>query len=321
MKIHLPNSAFLGNIDPFLRSFDGGHPDELEITSHPRWISIHPVVLAIVAALGLKVGSEHIRFEKLEAKSKHYLERMGLFKMLCIDSGIAITEHEPAGRFVPLTKISNSKTLTSTIADIVPLLHLTPEEAQPIKYVLSELVRNVLEHAMAREGAIVCAQYYEKSHTIRVGIVDAGVGIKKTIETNHPIGNDADAIKLALTPGITGTTRRIGGTEYNAGAGLFFIKSIAKGSRDFFMIYSGNALYKLLKTPSQTKKVRLYGDPFRDRHSLSTDMPYWQGTVVGIDIALEAREQFSTLLDHIREVYVKTIGEQKKARHKRPRFL
>ena len=71
MQIHLPNSAFLGNIDPFLRSFDTENQDVLKITANKKWISLHPVVLAMVAALGRQVKPENIFIEKLEAKSKH----------------------------------------------------------------------------------------------------------------------------------------------------------------------------------------------------------------------------------------------------------
>ena len=90
MRIHLPNSAFLGNIDPFLRSFDSSNPNRLEITENKKWISIHPVVLSMVASLGLSMGAKNIHCEKLEATSKHYLERMGLFKLLGIKSNIKI---------------------------------------------------------------------------------------------------------------------------------------------------------------------------------------------------------------------------------------
>jgi anti-sigma regulatory factor (Ser/Thr protein kinase) len=321
MKIHLPNSAFLGNIDPFLASFDPADPETLEISSNPRWLSLHPVVLAMVAALGLKVPSERIHFEKLEAVSRHYLVRMGLFQMLGLPPPLEITEHEAAGRFVPLARITNSEELKRVIADIIPLLHLTPPQAEPIKYILSELVRNVFEHACAAQGAILCAQFYDKSNTIRIGIADAGVGIRRTISAAHPVTSELEAIGLALRPGVTGTTNRIGGSEYNAGAGLFFIKSIARMSRDFFMIYSGSALFKLLKSKPDAKRVRLHGDPFADRHSKRDDMPYWQGTVVGIDIALEPKQGFSFLLDQIRQTYVSAIQEQKKRRHKKARFL
>ena len=321
MKVHLPNSAFLGNIDPFLRTFDSSKTNKLEITANKKWISIHPVVLSMVAALGLSINTSNIHCETLEATSKHYLERMGLFKLLKLESGMDITEHDPAGRFIPLTQINNSEGLTKFITDMIPLLHLEPKQAEPIKYIVSELVRNVLEHSQSQSGAVLSAQYYKKSNTIRIGIADTGVGIKKTINISHPATTHLESIKLALIPGITGTTRKEGGTEFNAGAGLFFIKSIAKVNRDFFMIYSGNAMYKLLKTKSESKRIKLYADPFKDRHSKCDDLPLWNGTAVGIDISLDATEKFSNLLELIRNIYIKTMRERKKSKHKRPKFI
>ncbi len=321
MEIYLPNSAFLGNIDPFLKKLKLSNPAKLKITANKKWISIHPAVLCMVAALGMYVKPEHIICEKLEAKSKHYLQRMSLFKLLNIKKDINITEHEPAGRFIPLTQIKCSEELTKFITDIVPLLHLEPVHAEPIKYVVSELVRNVLEHADSEQGAIVSAQYYKKSNTIRIGIVDTGVGIKRTINNAYPVKTHLEAIQLALTPGITGTTQRIGGTEYNAGAGLFFIKSIAQINREFFMIYIGNAMYKLLKSKPDAKHITLHGDPFQDRHSKVEGYPFWQGTVIGVDISLGKTEKFSVLLDLIRDTYVKTVQERKKEKYRKPRFI
>ena len=320
MKIHLPNSAFLGNIDTFLRSFDGNGPENLKITANEKWISVHPVVLSLTAALGQTVDPKNISCEPLTAKSKHYFERMGLFKLLRVNSGIKVVEHESAGRFIPLTQINNSSELTWFITEMIPLLHLEPIQADPIKYIVSELVRNVFEHSQSKYGAILCAQYYAKSNSIRIGIADTGVGIKKTINESWPAKTDIEAIHLALIPGITGTTRKEGGTEQNAGAGLFFIKSIAKVSRDFFMIYSGNAMYKLLKTDPR-KQIRLYPNPTKDKHSKNEDLPYWQGTVVGVDINLNRKSEFSNLLDLIRKAYSEGVKERKEVRYKEARFI
>ena len=321
MRIHLPNSAFLGNINPFFQAFDSSNPHKLEITANKKWISVHPVVLSMIAAIGLKVGSANAHCEKIEAASKHYFERMGLFKFLGIKSEINITEHEPAGRFIPLTQIKNSNELTKFITEMIPLLHLEPRPAEPIRYIVSELVRNVLEHSQSEFGAILSAQYYKKSNTIRIGIADTGIGIKKSINQSYGASTDLEAIKLALTPGITGTTRKEGGTEYNAGAGLFFIKSIAKVNHDFFLIYSGKAMYKLLKSNPGKYPLRLYADPFKDRHSKDENLPYWTGTVVGIDLSLNTTKEFSTLLDLISKTYIQTVRERKKAKYRRPNFI
>lgn len=320
MKIYLPNSAFLGNIDPFLRSFDPTKPEELKITSNNKWVSVHPMVIAMVAALGKNVSPQKINFN-LEARSKHYFERMGLFKLLRIKSGINITEHDPSGRFIPLTIVKNSEQLEKFLTEMIPLLHLVdnPKQAEPIRYIVSELVRNVIEHSQSKEGAIVCAQYYSKSNTIRIGIVDGGVGIKNTITKSHLAADDFEAIKLALMPGITGTTKKEGGTEQNAGAGLFFIKSIAHVNRDFFLIYSGTAMFKLLKR-SLDQKISLESNPINDRHSKEKGLPYWNGTVVGVDIALDDTQEFSVLLDLIRQVYATSIRERRKEKYKKPKF-
>jgi len=317
MKIYLPNSAFIGNINPFLKGLDFSDPTRLQITANENWITIHPVVLSLIASLGLLVESGEIDCVTMKAKSAHYLERMGLFRILGIKSGLTITEHESAGRFIPLTQIKNSNELTSFINDMIPLLHLQPAQVDPIRYVISELVRNVIEHAGSKNGAIISAQYYQKSNRISIGIVDTGVGIKKTINQSHLALTDIEAVRLALIPGITGTTKREGGTEYNAGAGLFFIKAIATVNHDFFMIYSGNALYKLLKSGSG----KLFADPFSDKYSFEEKLPFFQGTAVGIDISLDDTKEFSSLLELIREVYFKTVRERKKARYKKPNFI
>ena len=320
MKLHLPNSAFLGNIDPFIRSFDPTDPGRLQITANENWIWVHPVILSMIASLALEVNQENISCQKITAKSGHYLQRMGLFKFLKIESSFDISEHESAGRFVPLTQIKNSKELTRFITEMIPALHLEQKHAESIRYIVSELVRNVIEHAQTKNGAVVCAQYFKKSNTIRIGIADTGIGIKTSINQSHTATDDLDAIDLALTPGITGTTRREGGTELNAGAGLFFIKSIAYINRDFFFIYSGNAMYKLLKRKAD-KKLLLFADPNLDRHSEERDLPNWRGTVVGIDISLDSTAELSSLLDLIYQTYSKAIRERKRDRYKKAKFI
>ncbi len=319
MKIHIPNSAWLGNIDPFLRGFDPSRPNELKITFNKKWMSIHPMVLSMIAALGLQADSSKIQCGKLEATSKHYLERMKLFNFLKVKSDTTITEHEAAGRFVPLTQIKDSKSLTKFVAEVTPLLHLKPKHAEPIRYIMSELIRNVLEHSLSEHGAIVSAQYYKKSNIIRIGIADTGIGIWKSINESYNPKDDLEAIRMALTPGITGTTRKEGGTERNAGAGLFFIKSIASVNSDFFVVYSGKAMYKLLKRTG--KKIKLHADPFKDRHSKRNDLPSFPGTIVGIDLSLDTTQEFSLLLQLLNQTLKEAIKERKKARYKKPKFI
>jgi len=324
MKIHIPNSAFLGNINAFIKLADFSDRDSMYITANEKWMSVHPIVLCMIASLGVEVratglNKEPILCERFTAPSKHYFERMRLFRFLNLNSEMDIVEHEPAGRFIPVTQIQDSATLGRFIEDMIPLLHLDKQQSQSIKYIVSELVRNVLEHSASQHGAFVAAQYHAKTNTVRLGIVDTGVGIKKTIGRFHVVKNYKDAIKLALTPGITGTTSKEGGTEYNAGAGLFFTKSISRINKDFFVIYSGDTLFKLLR--KQEPGTVLNSDPFADRHTLEQGLPYWNGTVIGVDMTLDDNEDFSALLKNIREVYTSTVRARKEKQYKRPKFI
>ncbi len=322
MRIHLPNSAFVGNIDPFLASISTDDSTRLDVTLNPNWVAVHPIVLSMTAALASRVKSNNgtITCNAVSPRSKGYLVRMGLFDILGLDGGKPIQKHEPAGRFIPLTNVRDSLTLKKFIEDLSPLLHQSerPNQAEAIKYVVSELLRNVIEHAESPLGGFVCAQFFKKSNRVAIGVADTGVGVKKTINFAYSAETDSDAIRLALTPGVTGTTTKPGGTETNAGAGLFFIKSIAKINKDYFLFYSGNAAYKLLKTPVK-EKVRLYADPLKDKNSMKTSLPNWQGTAVGVDISVDENQDFSELLGLIRQVY--RLDAEDKRRFKRAKFI
>ena len=278
-----------------------------------RWVSVHPFVLAMTACAAAAAERNGARFSGTihDVAALRYLIRMKLFNHVAIDPGRSIVEHEESGRFIPLTQIFTADDLRETITNLVPLLHAPPEVADPIRYVFSEMGRNALEHSQSPVGAFVCAQYYKKTNRVSIGIADAGLGILGTMARYHRVNNSREAIRLAMQPGITGTTARIGGTEFNAGAGLFFIKSIAALSRNYFVLYSGNTAFQLLKAPVR-KKPELHIDPERDHHNMHVDLPPWRGTVVGIDLSVSTAADFAQLLDEIRKAYAIDVKHKKK---------
>lgn len=132
MQIHIPNSAFIGNIEGFFKKIDFNDEEKLVISSNPKWISVHPAVISLIAAIGLEFISKkkEIRLEQVTARSRNYLSAIGLFRTLNLDPGFSISEHETAGRYIPLKTIKNSEELGHFINEIVPLLHATPEQAK-----------------------------------------------------------------------------------------------------------------------------------------------------------------------------------------------
>lgn len=320
MRIHLPNSAHLQNIEGFIRSYQPDGSGKLVVSSHDRYVHVHPFALAMAACAGAcaKHNGWATSGRISNVSSSPYLVRMKLFDFLEVPPPRKIEEHEEAGRFVPITQIRTNDDLRNAIANLIPLLHAERQVADPIRYVVSELGRNVLEHSRSPVGGFVCAQYYRNQKRIAIGMADAGVGIATAIRQSHRAADESAALKLALTPGISGATPKIGGNETNAGAGLFFIRSIAKVSGNFFLIYSGQVDYKLLR--KQTKRDVLHGDPLQEGHKLSTDLPSWQGTAIGIDINVDESAEFSSLLRLISRSYRIDVKAQKKVYYKNIRF-
>ena len=321
MRVYMPNSASLQNIEGFLRRLDPTDGSRLDFEMHDRWVNVHPVVLAFTAAVADSVtangGSHYGRVRQI--RSLPYLIRMGLFDHVHLDAGQEIVAHEEAGRFIPLQRIRNGEELTDFIINMIPLLHAEPSRVEPIRYVISELVRNVLEHANSQGGAFVCAQYYSKSGRLSLGVADAGIGVQASMSRHHSVRSAWDAIVLALRPGITGTTARLGGTDYNAGAGLFFTKSIACASRNYFVIYTGDALFKL-KPLAWNKEILLYANPLADHHTRRVGLPRWRGTMVGIDIGIQREHAFSALMALIKKAFSVDVKQRRREGYRKPRF-
>lgn len=322
MKVFLSNQGNLRNFKSFAESLDFSNPDKLEISTHDKWVTVHPANLVLTAALAIRAGSENSEIIGEVPETGRYLDRMGLYELTKTSSPFVYRKKEEAGRFVPIKVINTAEDQSHFITDMIPLLHLSEKNAIVVKYIIGELVRNVLEHSFAAEGAIVAAQYYKKTNRVSIGICDTGIGIWKSMQTYWHPKTDIDAIKLALTPGITGTTRKEGGTSENAGAGLFYIKSIAKIARNYFVIYSGKAEYTLLKYKKRIKGMpRLYADPSRDPHSETNNASDFQGTLVAVDISLDETPEFNDLLSSIGKVYDKAIRERKREKYRKPKFI
>ena len=312
VKFYLPNAADIRTIESFLNGLDPRGLDQFEFSMHDRWVYVHPAVIALTACAAEVVHmrggvfSGHVP----NVRSITYLIRMGLFDYVRLPPPIEIQAHEEAGRFIPLTRIQNSDGLKEAITNLVPLLHAPPEVADPIKYVFSEMVRNVLEHSRSPVGAFVAAQYYKDSNRVAIGIADAGIGVFEHMRQHHRVNNSKEAITLALQPGISGTTSRVGGTEFNAGAGLFFTKSIAAFSKNMFLLYSGDAAYRLMRA-KPSGEVQLHADPTKDEHKFPTGLPAWPGTLIGLDINVEEGIEFATLLEQIRRSYHLDVKQKK----------
>ncbi len=80
MELHIPNSAFLGNIESFVSKADLTDPTYLRVSFNPSWVYVHPAVLTMVACAGALVRSQGgtIQARVPRIRTLPYLVRMKL---------------------------------------------------------------------------------------------------------------------------------------------------------------------------------------------------------------------------------------------------
>ncbi len=319
MRVGLPDRAYLADLERFLTVITDDGKTDLVFAPKQGLFSLHPLVLCMIAALAdnCHANGGTVSVEGLVANnSTRYLERMGLFKLMNVNSGLPVVEHDPSGRFIPLTRINNNADLTKFVTDFVPLLHATPGEADSVKYVLFELIRNVLEHAGAGERGAIAAAQVTKSGRLLIGVADSGIGVKKSLSRSHSVTDNKTAIELAFQPGVTGTTANFGGNETNGGAGLFFMKAMSTLARHHMVMVTGDRLMKLLTQPA-SKGVPTINSKLDDDRVRWRELPFaFSGTAVGVDITVKETIAFSELLKEIRQVYHVNVRKSKRERTK-----
>ena len=300
-EIHIPNEASFHLFRHFLtlNEFFPADADSFNLNFHPRFVYLQPFALAMLAAWAThwRDRGVPVRCENFASAGIDYAWRMGLFEHLGVPYRPERAEHEEAGRFIPLRTLRSGEDLARFLNDVAPLLH-RPEHIQAVQYCLSETIRNVLEHA-GGAPAFACAQFYQDAQRVSIGVADCGVGVLASLQRAHGMANDAEAIVGALTPGITGVVGGMYGPPDNAGVGLFFTKSIAKASHQYFGIYSGNAAFRLRRVRSH-EQFLLYANPRQDRHDLYDGLPVWHGTVVAVDIGVRQIRSFESTMTAIR---------------------
>lgn len=322
-RFSIPNSTSLHTVHHLLEmnDFFGGTETGAELILHPRWMHIEPYGLAMAAAWGAwcRRNTASITVRNVGPQAR-YAARMKLFEHLRIDPGFSIVEHEEAGRFLPLRKVSTALDIRGVIADLSALLHLDrfPDALAAVQYCVSELLRNALEHAGSPDGAFVCAHNYTSGANRRVSIAvaDCGQGIASHLGSVYPDvrGDDSRALALAMLPGVTGVQPGMYGTPDNAGAGLFITRCIAKGSGGYFVMMSGRAAYRLRRAKGRSRSRRIVLDPLEERHDLWNLPAGWQGTVVAVEIRTNQIKDFQRFFRWIREQIPRPAAKRPKIR-------
>ena len=159
-----------------------------------------------------------------------------------------------------LQKIGNTD--NESVADFIIkriLLKISDSEdkndiQQYLRYMITEMIDNVVSHSCSRGYDCIAAQYYPNLKKIQVAIVDSGIGLMKSLRNNYNPNSEVKAITKALEKEITGSNKYdIYGNQKHAGLGLFFLKRIIEQTKGNLLIISNNTIYSNMNGTEEFK--------------------------------------------------------------------
>lgn len=221
--------------------------------------------------------------------------------------GVVSANRGEPGRTAKLRRLTAFGEIEDAASEISRLLVQDEDERATrltLKYVVLELLRNVIQHSHDRHGGVVAAQRmdHEDRRSLQVAVADAGVGIYEAMVEKHPnLGNHGEALEKALWPHFSGTFEEgLSGSKQNAGLGLFFISEMAKLTGGRLLLATHGASLLLTADPDA-------GDNHEMRF-LKPDGLGYPGTLVAFELPIDSVGDYDDLIHTI----------QKRARERTP---
>lgn len=124
------------------------------------------------------------------------------------------------------------------------------EYEKTVRYVISELLYNTLEHGQFWFGTRRCPSiiqftWHRRRNELLFLVGDLGIGIKKHLEQTYPsFETDAEAIRYSIRPQVSGTfgSPSSYNGKNNAGVGLYLSSNIIRRLKAEMFIVSGHGL-------------------------------------------------------------------------------
>lgn len=197
------------------------------------------------------------------------------------------TDHKinfKSNEYKPLFAIRNSDDFKAALASVDGFTaQYSIEYQKTLRYVLSELLYNVLEHGSSDffwrnhrypTPSIMQFTWYEKVNELHFIVADIGAGVKTHLSQSQPgLGSDEEALRLAVQPEVSGTFGKQDPytSRNNAGMGLYLSSNIVRKLRADMHICSGNGVLHV--SPADT--------------TAKTMDASWPGTFVLVTIRLD----------------------------------
>ena len=223
-----------------------------------------------IALLGAMAADRHLRgLENVVAPSNETTVR-GLLAKSAIEWPRATTMKSSVGfleLLQPINDLKAARTMADQVGDAMEAVtpSTSPSVARMTRFVFEELGANIVQHSGRPETGYGFAAIEPDKRQLELGFADAGAGFRASLQRNPElegrIDDDAEALQLALTPRITGTST----PRTNMGIGLKALTDFSDLLAGELFIASGSAMLRRGTAAGQRTNVI---------HSI----PPWPGT-------------------------------------------
>lgn len=248
VELTLPKYFGPAQIGAWFKSWSAvaGEPDLTLVL--PRSSFLRPtgiVLLASGIAERQRLGSKTSLIAQTGSEDSYrYLQRIGFFDALGVNTEERFVRHEAAGRFVELRRITDERIAQTLAEESVDCLRqqLRGVPTSPLRmarFVFEELGVNIVQHSEAPSTGFGVLQSF--SQELEIAFADRGVGFLSSLQKNPEfegrVEDDAEALQLALGKGVTGTSE----PRRNMGMGLGLLQDFSDRLGGDLWIASGGA--------------------------------------------------------------------------------
>lgn len=216
MGMLVQSGIHIEHYEPHCQAACAGDPCTVDLR-RASWIDAFAVV-----GMATHIEQNHRRGKKTflivpeDDRVSAYLTEMGLPE-LADEHGVQVEGHfarprrrrRKADRLVALQRVDHDPGKLSELAQSIGDRLLPNADGGPtgsaLRRATEEAAGNALRHAGATQPPLLAAQAYTKTGELVVAVGDTGVGIPWSLRERHPVRDDGDALRKAVTRGVGAT--------------------------------------------------------------------------------------------------------------------
>lgn len=265
------------DFDSFVKFFDWSYTDIKVKIDLTKCHNANYQAFSLLVLYAWKLKSQRCTVSFIESNSTNGASEM--YRRLGARGTFNVLMHENSNfngnQYKPLFALRNSKDFKQVIETAELYTDdFNVEFTKTLRYVLSELLYNTLEHGQSHYSFVkktfripsLCQfSYFKNKNEVSFIIADSGIGIKEHLEQAFPgLESHEAAILKAMKPQVSGTFGKNDPykDKNNAGIGLFLSTKIIRRLNAEMHIVSGNGLVHI--SPRDITNKRL--SPITSKH-------------------------------------------------------